>query len=229
MWIQDNRPSSKGSKLLFPVLKAMKINNEPHGSVMRGLPSGNLIRILPTRTWPCGGGGRAQEQGVGVHPQEGVEVPEISCHGSIYIRSMTLSVSLTMSLSLSLKLLLTHALTHALTHIPIIHPPTHSISHSFTFSLPLSLSQVCTCMRACVSLSPSFSRFRPCILSQAFCLSLSFSFTHTLAHTQSQAVSRPLTHKRTHAPNLYLHLSRSLTQISLSFFLFLSHSLSLSL
>jgi len=82
-------------------------------------------------------------------------------------------------------------------------------------------------VRACVSLSPSFSLFRPYILSQTFCLSLSFSFTHTLAHTQSHALSHPLTHKRTHAPNLYPHLSRSLTHISLSFFLFLSLYLSL--
>ena len=80
-------------------------------------------------------------------------------------------------------------------------------------------------MRACVSLSPFFSRFCHCILSQDFYLSLSFFITHTLAHTQSHALCHPVTHKRTHALNLYPHLSCTLTHISLSF----SFSLSLSL
>jgi len=76
------------------------------------------------------------------------------------------------------------------------------------------------------SLSQAFSRFRPCILFQAFCLSLSFPFTHTLVHAQSYALSHPLTYKSRHAPNRYSNLSRSLTQISLSSCLFLSLSLS---
>jgi len=122
------------------------------------------------------------------------------------------------------------------------HSPTYqSFTHPFiTFLLYFShsFSLACTCVRARVSLSPSFSRFSPYILSEAFCLSLSFSFTHTLTHMQSHALSHPLTHKRTHAPNLYPHLSRSLTHISVSSFLslplslflfFLSFSLSLSL
>jgi len=134
----------------------------------------------------------------------------------------------TRSLSLALSLSLTHTLsfTHAPTHLPTIHSPIHSISHSLTSSLSLSLSLTLVCMRerACVSLSPSFSRFLFCILSQAFSLSISFSFTHTLAHTQSHALSHALTHTRTQGPDLYPHLSRTLTHISLSFFLSLSLS-----
>jgi len=71
-----------------------------------------LSGILPPRIWPCGRGGRAQEQGVGVS--------EISCHGSMYIRSMTLSVSRTVSFSLSQAFV--HPRTHPLTN----HSPTPS-------------------------------------------------------------------------------------------------------
>jgi len=91
----------------------------------------------------------------------------------------------------------------------------------FTLFLSLSLSSV--------SFSPSFSRFRPCILSQVFCLSLSSYFTHTLAHTQSYALSHPPTHNRAHAPYLYPHLFCSITHICLSSSLSLFLSLSLSL
>jgi len=173
-----------------------------------------LSGILPPRTWPCGGWGRAQERGVGVS--------EIIFHGSMYIRSMTLSVSRNVALSLS------QAFVHPRTHPLINHSPTHSFYFSLSYFISLSLSLVCMCVRACVSLSPSFSRFRPCILSQDFCLSPSFSCTHILAHTQSHALSHPLTHKRKHAPNLCPHLSCSLTHISLSSSLFLSLSLFLS-
>jgi len=113
-------------------------------------------------------------------------------------------------------------------HSPTFQSFTHPLILFLTLILyfSLSLSLVCTCVRASVSFSLSFSRFCPCILSQAFYLSLSFFITHTLAHTQSHALSHPVTHKRTHASNLYPHLSCTLTQISLSFSLSLSLSLS---
>ena len=88
---------------------------DPHGSVMRGLPVGNLRGLLPPRTWPCGGGGRAQERGLGVS--------EISCHSSMYIRSMTLSVSRTLSLPLTQSFV--HPRTRPLSN--------HSPAHSFFF------------------------------------------------------------------------------------------------
>jgi len=116
-------------------------------------------------------------------------------------------------------------------HLPTFKSFTHPLILFLTFLLyfSLSLSLVCTSVRACVSLSPSFSHFCPCILSQAFYPSLCIFNTHTLAHTQSHALSHPVTHKRTHASNLYPHLSCTLTHISLSFSLFFSLSLSLSL
>jgi len=61
----------------FTRKKTIRYFCDPHGSAMRGLPFRNLRGILPPRTRPCGGGGRAQERGVGVS--------EISCHGSMYI------------------------------------------------------------------------------------------------------------------------------------------------
>jgi len=76
-----------------------------------------------------------------------------------------------------------------------------------------------------VSLSPSFSRFCPCILSQAFYPSLSFFNTHTLAHTQSHALSHSVTHKHTRTKSL----SPSFLHTHTHFSLFLSLSLSLSL
>jgi len=114
-------------------------------------------------------------------------------------------------------------------HLPTFKSFTHPLILFLTFLLyfSLSLSLVCTSVRACVSLSPSFSHFCPCILSQAFYPSLCIFNTHTLAHTQSHALSHPVTHKRTHASNLYPHLSCTLTHISLSFSLFFSLSLSL--
>ena len=138
-------------------------------------------------------------------------------------------------------LCLSHSLSLSLSSVcsPTHSPPYQSFTHPFILfltlllCLSLSLSLVCTCELACVSLSPSFSRFRPCILSQAFCLSLSFSFTHTFAHTQSHALSliHSLTNAHTHQIFIPI-ISRSLTHISLSSSLslsFLSLSLSLSL
>jgi len=172
-----------------------------------------LSGLLPPRTWPCGGGGRAQERGVRVF--------EISCHGSMYIRSMTLSVSRTVALSLSQTFV--HPRTHPLTN----HPPTHSFYFSPSYFNSLSFSLVCTCVRAHVSLSPSFSRFRPCILFQAVCLSVSFSFTHTFAHMQSHALSHPLTHN-THQIFIPIFLAHSHTFLSLPL-CYISPSSSLSL
>jgi len=114
------------------------------------------------------------------------------------------------------------------THSPTYQLFTHPLIPFLTLllHLSLSLSLMCTRELACVSLSPSFSRCLFCILSQSFSLSRSFSFTHTLAHTQSHALSHALTHTRTQGPDLYLHLSRTLTHISVSFFLslFLLHT-----
>ena len=134
------------------------------------------------------------------------------------------------ALCLSHCLSLTHTSFCSPMHSPTFQSFTHPLILFLTLLLyfSLSLSLVCWCMRACVSLSPFFSRFCHCILSQDFYLSLSFFITHTLAHTQSHALSHPVTHERTHAPNLYPHLSCTLTHIPLSFPLFLSLSLSLT-
>jgi hypothetical protein len=171
---------------------------DPHGSAMRGLQVGNLSGILPPRTWPCGGGGHAQERGVGVS--------EISCHGSVYIRSMTLSVSRTVSLSFSQAFV--HPRTHPLTN----HSPTHSILHSLTLFLSLSLSGVY--VRAFVRVPLSFVLSLSPLHSLSGFLSVSFFFfyTYICAHAVTRSLSHPLTHKRTHAPNLYPHLSCTLTR-----------------
>jgi len=59
-------------------------------------------------------------------------------------------------------------------------------------SLSFSLG-VRACVRACVYLSLSFFPFLSCFISQVFCLSLSFSLTHTHAFTRSL----PFTHSHT--------------------------------
>jgi len=134
------------------------------------------------------------------------------------------------TLCLSYCLSLTHTGICSPMHLPTFTSFTHPLILFLTLLLyfSLSLSLVCTCVRACVSLSPSFSRFCTCILSQAFYPSFFFFNTHTLARTQSHALSHPVTHKCIHAPNLYPHLSCTLTHIPLSFPLFLSLSLSLT-
>ena len=125
---------------------------------------------------------------------------------------------------------LSHCLSH--THSSFCSPMHSPSFQSFTHPLIVFLS-----LLLYFSLSLSFSfflSFSPLhsltgFLSQAFCLSFSFFNTQTLAHTQSYALSHPPTHKCTHAPNLYVHFSCTLTHISLSFSLFPSLFLSLSL
>jgi len=184
-----------------------------YGSAMRVLPFGNLSGIPPPRTWPCGGGGRAQERGVGVSA--------ISYHGSMYIRSMTLSVSRTVSLSLS------QAFVHPRTHPITNNSPTDSFYSSLSYFISLSLSGVY--VRAFVrvplsfflSLSPLHS------LSGFVSVSLYLFYTHTRAH----AVTRSLlsTHSQTHTRTKSSSPSFSLTHTHFSLFLSISLSFSLSL
>jgi len=134
------------------------------------------------------------------------------CHGSKYIRSMTLSVSRTVSLSLTHKLLFTHALAH----VPIIHPPTHSISNSLTLFHPLSLSLLLSLVFAL-----AFS------LRLSVCLALSSLHTHSRTRSHTLSLIHPLTKART--IKSLCHFPGTLTHISLSFSLFPSLSLSLSL
>jgi len=137
---------------------------------MRGLPLGNLSGILPLRTWLCGGGGRAQEWRM--------EVFEISCYGSTYIRSMPFSVSRTVSLSLSPAFV--HPRTHALTN----HSPTDSLYFSLSYFISLSLSLWCY-VRAFVRVPLSFLLSLSPLGSLSGFVSVSLLFfTHTLAHTQ---------------------------------------------
>jgi len=151
-----------------------------------------------------------------------VGVSEISCHGSMYIRSMTLSVPRTVSFSLS------QAFVHPRTHPLTKHSPTHSFYLSLSYFISLSLSLSGVYVRAYVSFSPSFSRFRPCILSQVFCLPLCFLFyTHTRAHAVTRSLSS--THSQTHTRTKSLSSSFSLTHTHFSLFLSLSLSISLSL
>jgi len=142
---------------------------------MQGLPLGNLNGILPPRTWPCGGGGRAQERGVGVS--------EISCHSLMYIRSMTLSVSRTLSLSLS------QAFFYPRTHPRTNHSPTHSFYFSLSYFISPSLSLWCVraCVRACPSLLLSLAFALAFSLRLCICLSPSLLDTHsrTCSHTFS--------------------------------------------
>jgi len=161
-----------------------------------------LSRILLQRTWPCRGGGRAQERGRGVS--------EISCHGSMYIRSMTLSVSRTVSLS--------H--TQA-----FVHPCTRPLSnHSLTHSLYFKLSYF-------ISLSLSLSLLLSVVFAFAFSFRLSvgvaLSSLHTHSRTRSHMLSliHPLTNARTHQIFMSIFLAHSHTFLYLS----LSFSLSLSL
>jgi len=128
--------------------------------------------------------------------------------------------------SLSLSQAFVHPRTHPLTN----HSPTHSFYFSPSYFISLSFSLVCTCVRARMSLSPSFSRFRPCILSKAFCLSLLFSFTHTRAHAVTCFFSS--THSQMHTRTKSLSPSFLLTHTHFSLFLcltFLSLPLSLFL
>jgi len=150
-----------------------------------------------------------------------VEVSKISCYGSMYIRSMTLSISRTVSLSLSQAFV--HPRTHALTH----HSPTDSFYFSLSYFISLSLSVVYVRAFVCVPLSFLLSLSPLHFLSGFVSVSLFLFYTHTRAH----AVTRSLlsTHSQTHTRTKSLSPSFSLTRTHFSLFLSPSLSPSLSL
>jgi len=135
-----------------------------------------------------------------------------------------------LSFSRTFSLALSQAFVHPRTHPFTSYSHTYSFSFSLSYFVSLSLSLWCVraSMRACPSLLLSFA------FALAFSLRLSvylfLSLLHIHLRTRSHTLSlHPLTHKRTRTPNLYPHLARSLTHISLSSSLFLSLSLVLSL
>jgi len=173
-----------------------------------------LSGILLPRTWPCGGGGRTQERGVGVSG--------ISCHGSMYICSMMLSVSRTVSLSLS------QAFVQQCTHPISDHSTIHSFYFSFSYvsSLSLSLWRVRASVRAVpfsffLSLSPLHS------LSGFLSVSFFLFYTNIWAHAVTRSLSS--THSQTYTRTKSLSRSCSLTHTPFSLSFSLSLFLSLSL
>jgi len=128
------------------------------------------------------------------------------------------------ALCLSHCLSLTHTSFCSPIHSPTFQSFTHPLILFLTLLLYFSLS---------LCLSPSFSRFRPCILSQAFFLKLSvclsLSSIHTHSHTRSDTLSliHPLTNARTHQIFMSIFLAHSHTFLYLSLSFPLSLSLSL--
>jgi len=160
---------------------------DPHGNTTRGLSVGNLRGILPLRSWLCGRGGRAQEQGWEC----------LRSHVTVWcISGQWHSLSLALSLSLTHKRLFNHVLTQ----FPIIHPPTHSFFNSFTLFLSLSVSGVYVrgCARACPSLLLSLTFTLAFSLRPSVCLSLSSLHMHSRTRSHTLSLSHSLTNAHTH-------------------------------
>jgi len=136
------------------------------------------------------------------------------------------------ALCLSHCLSLSHTSFCSPMHSPTFQSFTHPLILFLTLLLysSLSLSLVCKCVRACVCVPLSFflSLLPLHSLSGFLSVFLFLHYTHTRAHAVTRSLSSTHSHS-THAPNLYPHLSCTLTHISLSFSLSPSFSLSLSL